>query len=442
MTYPVWHLAGVNSGLIVAVVSVLHVFVAQFAVGGGIWLVWMERRVRRENDPDLLFWLERHTRFFLLLTMVFGGISGVGIWFSISVVAPAATSMLIHNFVFFWAAEWTVFLLEIVSLLVYSLSWSLTREGRMRPGMHMAVGLVYAVSGYLSLVLINGIITFMLTPGQGLSTGNVWDAFFNPTYWPSLVSRTGICLILAGMFALLTASSIAARDARRMAVRLSSLWIILPLFLLLAGSAWYFAVLPPGRQAAILRRTSDIHPFLIGYGWTLPAVLLVGILAFVRAERLRGPLAVLVLCAGLALVGSFEWVRETARRPWMAEGLMYSNGITVEQVARAETEGAPAVSGWVRAVEFPEQGREGPGRGELLFTGQCGICHGLGEPKIDILPRVRRLTRQGLAAQLRGQGGRLDYMPPFAGDAADREALASWLESLASHRTSSFWGAQ
>ena len=79
MTYPVWHLAGVNSGLIVAVVSVLHVFVAQFAVGGGIWLVWMERRVRRENDPDLLFWLERHTRVFLLLTMVFGGISGVGI---------------------------------------------------------------------------------------------------------------------------------------------------------------------------------------------------------------------------------------------------------------------------------------------------------------------------------------------------------------------------
>lgn len=41
MTYPVWHLAGVNSGLIVAVVSVLHVFVAQFAVAGvSGWSGW------------------------------------------------------------------------------------------------------------------------------------------------------------------------------------------------------------------------------------------------------------------------------------------------------------------------------------------------------------------------------------------------------------------
>ena len=27
--------------------------------------------------------------------------------------------MLIHNFVFFWAAEWGLFLLEVVSLLAY-----------------------------------------------------------------------------------------------------------------------------------------------------------------------------------------------------------------------------------------------------------------------------------------------------------------------------------
>ena len=69
----------------------------------------------------------------------------------------------------------------------------------------MRIGIVYACAGFLSLVLINGIITFMLTPGQGLATGNVWFGFFNPTYWPSVVVRLGICLILAGMFALFTA---------------------------------------------------------------------------------------------------------------------------------------------------------------------------------------------------------------------------------------------
>lgn len=43
---------------------------------------------------------------FLFLTMVFGSITGVGIWFVISVVNPSATSDLIHNFVFGWATEW------------------------------------------------------------------------------------------------------------------------------------------------------------------------------------------------------------------------------------------------------------------------------------------------------------------------------------------------
>ena len=77
MEFPVWHFVGIGSGLIIGIVSVLHVFVAQFAVGGGIYLVWMERKAHRDGAPEILQWLERHTHFFLLLTMVFGGLSGV-----------------------------------------------------------------------------------------------------------------------------------------------------------------------------------------------------------------------------------------------------------------------------------------------------------------------------------------------------------------------------
>ena len=77
MEYPVWHFAGINSGLIIAVISVLHMFIAQFAVGGGIYLVWMEYKAYHKQTLELLPWLERHTRFFLLVTMVFGAISGM-----------------------------------------------------------------------------------------------------------------------------------------------------------------------------------------------------------------------------------------------------------------------------------------------------------------------------------------------------------------------------
>lgn len=435
MAFPVWHFIGIGSGLIIAVVSVLHVFVAQFAVGGGIYLVWMEGKAHRENAPELLLWLERHTHFFLLVTMVFGGISGVGIWFTISAVNPGATSLLIHNFVFFWAAEWTVFLLEVVSLLAYAYTYPLSRDGRLSPKTHRRIGLAYAVSGFMSLVLINGIITFMLTPGQGLATGDVWRGFFNPTYVPSLVVRTGISLILAGMFALFTAPRIPSPEVRREAVWASSLWIVLPFFLLLGGSVWYYMALPPDRQQAVMRRTVDIRPFLETYGWMLPVVFLGGVLAFVRAERLRRPLTVLILCTGLALVGSFEWVREAGRRPWVAETAMYSTGISVAQTERAEREGAGSVSGWLRTIEAAERERlplaDGLSRGSALFALQCGVCHGLNGPRVDIVPRVRRLTANGLEAQLLGMGARSDVMPPFAGNAADREALALYLESVA-----------
>jgi hypothetical protein len=66
----------------------------------------------------------------------------------------------------------------------------------------MAVGWVYFVAAWASLVIINGIITYMLTPGRWLQTHGFWDGFFNPTYWPSLVLRTGMAIVLAGMFGL------------------------------------------------------------------------------------------------------------------------------------------------------------------------------------------------------------------------------------------------
>lgn len=442
MEYPVWHFSGASSGLFIAIVAVLHVFIAQFAVGGGIYLVWMERKARREQSPDLLRWLQGHTRFFLLVTMVFGGLSGVGIWLTISVVNPGATAMLIHNFVFIWAAEWIFFLVEVVSLLIYSYTYPMSLDGRMNPRTHMSIGLAYAVAGYLSLVMINGIVAFMLTPGNAPQTGSLWDGYFNPTYFPSLILRTGICLVLAGMFALFTTSRIASWGARRKAVRLSGLWVAIPFLLLLAGSAWYFVALPPDRLAAITRRTVDIHPFLVAYGWILPVVFLSGILAFVLAERLRRPLSVLILSTGLILVGSYEWVRETGRRPWAAQDIMYSNGITPGQEARADAEGIAAVSGWLNMLEAHENGTrslqeapaKGLSRGAVIFSQQCANCHGRGGPRMDIIPRIERLTRAGLNAQLRGEGRRLDYMPPFAGNGDDRNALTEYLDTLRPQR--------
>lgn len=434
MEYPVWYIPGLNKGLVIALISVLHVFIAQFAVGGGLYLVWTERKAHRDKNRELLAWLEGHTRFFLLLTMVFGGLSGVGIWFSISVAIPAATALLAHNFLFIWASEWVFFLIEVAALLVYYYTYPLCRQGIMRPAAHMRVGWIYAAAGFTSLFFINGIISFMLTPGDAVQNGELGRAFFNPGYWPSLVYRGALCLLLAGMFALFTAPRIAGEALRRSVVRSASCWVGLPFLVLAASSFWYVLALPPGRREALARRTADMQPFVMAYGWILALIFLAGIAAFALSSRLRRPVAVLILCLGLALVGSFEWMRESGRRPWLVPGHMYSSGMTLAEGMRADAEGVASLSVWSRIVEDGAAALDGKRpfltRGALLFAQQCAACHGVGGPKLDIVPRVEKLTAPGLAAQLQGQGNGLSYMPPVYGSAADKAALAEYLDGL------------
>jgi len=95
MNYPVWYLPETGGGSLIALIAVLHVFVSHFAVGGGLYLIYAEKKGLREQSPAILEFVKKHARFFLLLTMVFGSITGVGIWFIIALVNPAATSLLI-----------------------------------------------------------------------------------------------------------------------------------------------------------------------------------------------------------------------------------------------------------------------------------------------------------------------------------------------------------
>ena len=180
MNYPVWELQAAGGGLLIALVAVIHVYIAHFAVGGGLLLVLTEIKARRMGSQALLDYARHHTKFFLLLTMVGGGVTGVGIWFTIALLNPAATSVLIHTFVFGWAAEWVCFAGEIVALLVYYYGFD-----RLSAKDHLRVGWLYFIFAWLSLFWVNGIIDFMLTPGRFPETGNFWDGFFNPSMWPA-----------------------------------------------------------------------------------------------------------------------------------------------------------------------------------------------------------------------------------------------------------------
>jgi cytochrome bd-type quinol oxidase subunit 1 len=431
MNYPVWELGALGGGFWIALVAVTHVFVSHFAVGGGLWLVLTEMKARRDNDTALLGYVKGHSKFFLLLTMVFGGLSGVGIWWTIALLNPAATSSLIHTFVFGWATEWVCFVGEIVALLIYYYKFD-----TMNARDHVILGWFYFVFAWLSLFLINGIIGFMLTPGTWLENGGFWQGFFNESFWPSLIFRSAIAFMIAGMFGLLTGAWQRDRAFRQRVVRWSATWIIAPFVVLLVSGWWYMQAMPAPQESMILERAREVAPYLQALLWLTPVLLVIGVLAAIRLPKgAQQVLAVAVIAIGFLHLGSFEFVREAGRRPWVIHGFMYSNAVTADQ---AETFDQDAEKSFLASARWTEHKTVDAANlveaGHELFLLQCTPCHSVGGPLNDIVPLSHDFTQIGFEAQLVGQGRTTPYMPPFFGNADERRALAAYVMQVIQER--------
>ena len=351
MNYPFWEVPWLGSSSVIAIIAIFHVMISQFAVGGGLFLPIAERKALREGrSGEKSAWLEqlkRHSRFFLLITGVFGTVSGVGIWFAIGLTQPEATSTLIHNFVFGWAIEWVFFLVELTCIAVYYYTWD-----RIPEKLHLTVGWVYAVSSICTLVIINGILTFMLTPGDtwlavagtGREASKFWNAFFNPTYWPSLLMRTLVCITLAGIWALISSARIQQPALKASFLRWTTRWLV-PAFVLMPLSlVWYLHMVPASQRALLSLGISTIGPgtfsqvtrlVLIMIITTATMVLVTYYLAYKNPKDFTVAHACAILFLALMATGSGEQAREMLRKPYVIGRHMYSNGTRVSEVASA-----------------------------------------------------------------------------------------------------------
>jgi mono/diheme cytochrome c family protein/cytochrome bd-type quinol oxidase subunit 1 len=432
MNYPVWEVA-FGSGLLVAVVSIVHVFVSHFAVGGGLFLVLTEMKAYRENDTALLDWLKIHTKFFVLLTVVFGAISGVGIWFTIGLVNPSATSSLIHTYVWGWAIEWVFFFLEITAALMYLYGWR-TMDRRT----HVWFGWVYFVTAFLSMVIINGIITYMLTPGRWIENQEFWSGFFNPTYWPSLLLRFGFSLALAGIYALLTGTRQRDPELKAKIVKWSARWVI-PAFVLLPFIAWWYVGNIPDELWASTKGFMSTATHYAGMIVVFSIItFLLSLFTLFRPRQIPFVYSLLVLISAFVTMWSFEFVREAVRKPYVIAHFMYANalyvepmegdgGFTVENINR---KGVLNVAKWVGEREVTPANQVAVGK--EIFRVECMSCHTTGGYRAV---RTYFEDRQWSPANLDRMLGGLEHMhngimPPFAGTAAERGALAAYLATL------------
>lgn len=421
MNYPVWYVPGLGGGLLIALVAIVHVFVSHFAVGGGLYLVMAERKGIKEKSAEILAFVRHHTKFFLLLTMVFGGLTGVAIWFIISLIHPAATSLLIHTFVFGWAAEWVFFLVEIVALFIYFYTF-----GRMNHQDHQKIGWIYFGSAWMSLFLINGIIDFMLTPGNWLVDGNFWSGFFNPTFWPSLFYRSFMSFMLAGCYGFLTATFIKDEATRHKMIRYSGGWALVSLLLSIPAGWWYISVLPPAAAKLVAGASPTIKRAMTtgAYSMAALAAILIALILLNPKARIRA-LIVTVMVTAMGYMGAFEWTREAARRPYVINEVMYSNGILKKEVERINQEGFLKNARWVQNKEVTELNRVAAGR--ELFLHQCFSCHTVNGFNNDIVRRTQNMSYGAMRKYLASIHDKRYFMPPFVGNDAELGALAAYL---------------
>jgi cytochrome bd ubiquinol oxidase subunit I len=444
MNYPVWEIPKLGGAWVIGIVSIFHVLIAWFAVGGGLYLPVAESKLYREKREDWLPVLMKHSRFFLVLTSVFGAVSGVGIWFSIGLVHPEATSTLIHNFVFGWAIEWVFFVVELAAAAVYYYTWN-----RIPRELHLKVGYLYAISSFLTLVIINGILSFMLTPGRawldvagtGTEASRFWWAFFNPTYFPSLVMRILACLSLAGIYALITysrADEEALAKSRIHMVRWTAGWLA-PMFVLMPVVLLWFLHQIPSENRGLLElgintigsgaftQVTRIAMLTIITTMTIAGVVYLFAYKWPRDLSLGHSIALL----GLAVIAtaSTEYARETVRKPYVISAHMYSNGVRRKDVDRLNAEGYLSQSMWT-----PEASGT-VAMGHQIFRGQCMSCHtisGYRSMTHLLQGRDRKAIGQLLATLHDPPKDSMyrKYMPPLVGKPDEIDALGDYLTTI------------
>ncbi len=421
MNYPVWQLEFLGGGFLIAVIAIIHVYIAQFAVGGGLFLVLTEHLGRRNNDPGIIAYVRKHTKFFLLLTMVAGALTGVGIWFTISLLNPSATSVLIHTFVFAWATEWTFFVVEILSLFIYYYTFD-----RLSTRNHLIIGWIYFGAAWMSLFVINGIIDFMLTPGAWVENNNFWSGFFNPTFWPALFFRTFFSIIIAGLFGFLTASFLKDKELRTTMLRYSAKWLLVPFVLFLAASWWYKAALPPHIEEIIFQKMPQLRNAITIFLVCSPLLILGGlIMAFRMPSALSRSMAAIMLVIGFMYFGAFEFLREGGRRPYIIYDYMYSNSILKKDIDQVAETGVLQQAKWIKHRNITPYNVRAAGK--EIFNVLCLPCHSIGGPLNDMRQQVRRNSPDELSLIFATMGKERPYMPPFAGNEYEKQLLIYYL---------------
>jgi cytochrome bd-type quinol oxidase subunit 1 len=411
--YPVNDFGPLMKGMVIGGIGIVHVFLAQFAIGGGMLLLYFERT----REPDSRVFVDGYFQILVLVSFVLGALTGVAMWFITIQVGAQTIGLMVDQFHWLWAAEWVCFSVEVAA------GYAFVRAGkRLDDRVRVRLLALYAAAAWASLFWINGILSWQLTPGRYLDGGGVWAGFFNPSFWPSLLYRTCVAMALAALAACVVINTLDIDRARRAALIRRAARFAAPIGAMPLLALWYLAVMPADSRSWLLGGSIAMTMFVgiaAGASLLIAGYMIIGLI--LKRLYINGATATLLVALAFGATAAGEFVREGARKPYTIRGVLYSNSVRPADVAHLREVGAVADDPYPLrdAARFPTAQLQ---RGAKVERALCDACH-----TVRGANALVELSRTWTDDQLRLNIAKLQrtkgFMPPFAGNADDVEAL-------------------
>jgi len=442
--FPFIEVPYLTGGIAIALIALFHVMLAHYSVGVGFLLYGFEKADPSGNHKGIQRTLDLLSLSVVYINFILGAISGVGIWFAITLFAPDATQHLIQKFVWLWATEWTFFAVEIIIGYVYYYN-----RHRLDPKRRLTLARIYMITTWGSLVVITGILSYMLTS----KSGNALIAWNNSSALPSVFLRTISSIAIASLVAMVMVGLKPLFKVKLSTDEMAGVFSVLYkylkwFFLLLPFGIWYRYSIP--EQPALYAEGSSV-PIMMFLGYAILFSVIITIIAWIayhyrRVIHLEG--AIILLILGLAATVSSEFVREGIRKPYLIRPILYSTGMEVvdEDEWRKQIKAAGSVL-LVRKL-YPGTDKEKDvgvwslphksnyaklddlKRGERIYHISCIACHaldGFNELPYDV---TGWKNHELGAITLKNLHISYPYMPPFFGTDADIRSFLAFTDLL------------
>ncbi|MGD8778322.1 MAG: cytochrome c [Ignavibacteria bacterium] len=450
MDFPLFHLDFMGDRLLIAIIAVVHVMINHALAVGFIPIVtWFEFRGYNEsktNPEEGKKWDELARKFMFVsfvITTSIGALTGVGIWFSVALISPNGIGSLIRVFFGAWFTEWIVFVLEVIFVMIYFLTWKSSRKSEKAKFKHIVAGAALSVFSWLTMAIIVGILGYMMDTGSWVGNKTLIDGFFNPIYLPQLLFRTPLAFVMAGSVALLlTVLYLKEKTEFRSKVfKNISIWMFLWTPHVLSAGVFYYYKIPDLMVgnipvAVATQRFQNWYDYLVYF---LIATIIVSMLAAIWAglapKRTSKTLLIIPIAATLLTIGWFERIREFIRKPYVIEEYMYSNLIRVEDYPLFKEEGVLKHSTYVSTNEITEENKLEAGKNAFLIT--CSRCHTTNNANSIVykfeklfMKEEQKLDKQEILNYVPVMHKGRYYMPPFPGNEKELDALADYIIDL------------